>query len=55
MPDGDASVLTVGALVTAAVAFAAGTSGYGFGLLATPLLLLIGFSLPFVVTANLLV
>jgi uncharacterized protein len=55
MPGADPSMLVLGALVTAAVAFAAGTSGYGFGLLATPVLLLIGFSLPFVVTVNLLV
>ena len=48
-------MLILGALVTAVVAFVAGTSGYGFGLLATPLLLLLGFSLPFVVTVNLLV
>jgi uncharacterized membrane protein YfcA len=48
-------VLVVGGIVAAAVALLAGTSGFGFGLLATPALLLVGFSLPFVVTANLLI
>ena len=47
--------LLFGALAAAVVAFLAGASGFGFGLLATPLLLLLGFSLPFVVTANLLI
>src|SRR5687767_1779352 len=50
----DAPVLVLGGIVVAAVALAAGASGFGFGLLATPLLLLSGFSLPFVVTLNLL-
>jgi len=48
-------VLVVGGLVAAAIALLAGTSGFGFGLLATPALLLTGFSLPFVVTVNLLI
>lgn len=48
-------VLVVGGIVAALVALLAGTSGFGFGLLATPLLLLTGFSLPFIVTVNLLV
>jgi hypothetical protein len=48
-------VLVLGGFLVAAVALVAGTSGFGFGLLATPLLLLSGFSLPFVVTLNLLV
>jgi uncharacterized protein len=48
-------VLVLGGFLAAGVALLAGTSGFGFGLLATPLLLLAGFSLPFVVTANLLV
>ncbi len=39
--------------MAAAAAFLAGASGFGFGLLATPLLLLAGFPLPFVVTINL--
>ena len=34
-------------------AFLGGATGFGFALVATPLLLLIGFPLPFVVTANL--
>jgi uncharacterized protein len=50
----DARVLVLGGFLVAAVALVAGTSGFGFGLLATPLLLLSGFSLPFVVTLNLL-
>jgi uncharacterized membrane protein YfcA len=48
-------VLIVGGLVVAAAALLAGTSGFGFGLVATPALLLSGFSLPFVVAVNLLV
>lgn len=47
-------MLVLGAFLVAAVALVAGASGFGFGLLATPLLLLSGFSLPFVVTLNLL-
>jgi hypothetical protein len=48
-------LLLLGGFLAAAVALIAGTSGFGFGLLATPLLLLAGFSLPFIVTVNLLV
>ena len=48
-------MLAVGALAVAVSAFLAGTSGFGFGLVATPVLLLLGFSVPFVVTVNLLV
>jgi uncharacterized protein len=48
-------VLVIGGLAAAAIALLAGTSGFGFGLVAAPVLLLIGFSLPFVVTVNLLV
>jgi len=48
-------VLLLGGLAAAAAALLAGTSGFGYGLLATPMLLLAGFSLPFVVTLNLLV
>jgi uncharacterized membrane protein YfcA len=48
-------VLVLGGFIVAAVALVSGTSGFGFGLLATPLLLLSGFSLPFVVTVNLLI
>jgi uncharacterized membrane protein YfcA len=47
-------LLLVGAIVLP-VTLVAGASGFGFALLATPLLLLSGFSLPFVVTANLLI
>lgn len=48
-------MLIVGGVLVAAAALLAGTSGFGFGLVATPMLLLTGFSLPFVVTVNLLV
>jgi uncharacterized membrane protein YfcA len=48
-------VIVVGGLLAAAVALLSGTSGFGFGLVATPLLLLTGYSLPFVVTVNLLI
>lgn len=47
-------VTVAGGVIAALVALLAGTSGFGFGLLATPLLLLTGFSLPFIVTVNLL-
>lgn len=47
-------MLIVGGLLIAAAALLAGTSGFGLALLATPALLLSGFSLPFVVTVNLL-
>lgn len=45
----------VAGLLAALAALLAGTSGFGFGLLATPTLLLCGFSLPFAVTMNLLI
>ena len=45
--------LLAGALVVTAAAFLGGVSGFGYSLVATPLLLLLGFDLPFVVTANL--
>jgi hypothetical protein len=48
-------VVVLGGLIVAAVALLSGTSGFGFGLVATPLLLLMGYSLPFVVTVNLLI
>ena len=48
-------MLIAGGFVAALVAALAGASGFGFGLLATPLLLLTGFSLPFAVTVNLLI
>jgi uncharacterized membrane protein YfcA len=47
-------VLILAGILAAAVAFLAGTSGFGFGLVATPVLLLCGYSLPFAVTAVLL-
>ena len=48
-------MLIVGGLLVTAAALLAGTSGFGFALLPTPALLLCGFSLPFVVTVNLLI
>ena len=47
-------MLVTGGVVIALVALVAGASGFGLGLLATPLLLLTGFSLPFGVTVNVL-
>ena len=47
--------LLAGALVVAAASFLGGVTGFGYSLVATPLLLLLGFDLPFVVTANLAV
>ncbi|HUY70724.1 MAG TPA: TSUP family transporter [Gaiellaceae bacterium] len=48
-------MLVLGGALAAMAAFLAGASGFGLGLVATPLLLLSGFSLPFVVTVNLLI
>lgn len=48
-------MVILGGFLAAAAALLAGTSGFGFGLVATPALLLSGFSLPFVVTVNLLI
>jgi uncharacterized protein len=45
--------LLAGALSVAAASFLGGVTGFGYALVATPLLLLAGFPLPFVVTANL--
>jgi uncharacterized protein len=45
--------LLAGGLVVAAASFLGGVTGFGYSLVATPLLLLLGFDLPFVVTANL--
>jgi uncharacterized membrane protein YfcA len=45
--------LVVGGLGVAVAAFLGGVTGFGYSLVATPLLLLAGFPLPFVVTANL--
>src|SRR5918996_4340361 len=47
--------LLEGGLVVAAASFLGGVTGFGYSLVATPLLLLLGFDLPFVVTANLAV
>ena len=48
-------MLVLGGALAALAAFFGGASGFGLGLVATPLLLLSGFSLPFVVTVNLLI
>src|ERR671939_1746374 len=45
--------LVIGAISVTLAAFLGGVTGFGYSLVATPLLLLIGFPLPFVVTANL--
>jgi uncharacterized membrane protein YfcA len=45
--------LLLGGLSVLCASFLGGVSGFGYTLVATPLLLLIGFPLPFVVTANL--
>jgi len=45
--------LLIGGGVVALAAALGGATGFGYGLVATPLLVLSGFSLPFVVTANL--
>jgi uncharacterized protein len=45
--------LLAGALVVAAASFLGGVTGFGYSLVAAPLLLVLGFPLPFVVTANL--
>lgn len=49
------SDLLAGGAIVVAAALLGGTTGFGYGLVATPLLLLEGFSLPFVVAANLAV
>jgi uncharacterized protein len=46
-------MLAAGAVSVAMAAFLGGVTGFGYSLVATPLLLLIGYPLPFVVTANL--
>jgi uncharacterized membrane protein YfcA len=45
--------LVVGGIAVALASFLGGVTGFGYSLVATPLLLLDGYSLPFVVTANL--
>jgi uncharacterized membrane protein YfcA len=45
--------LVLGGLTVLVASFLGGVTGFGYSLVATPLLLLTGYSLPFVVTANL--
>jgi uncharacterized protein len=45
--------LVAGGIAVALASFLGGVTGFGYALVATPLLLLDGYSLPFVVTANL--
>ena len=45
--------LLAGAVIVFCASFLGGVTGFGYSLVATPLLLLLGFSLPFVVTVNL--
>ncbi len=45
--------LAAGGVIVLGAAFLGGVTGFGYTLVATPLLLLVGFPLPFVVTANL--
>jgi hypothetical protein len=45
--------LVLGGLVVMVASFLGGVTGFGYSLVATPLLLLDGYSLPFVVTVNL--
>jgi uncharacterized membrane protein YfcA len=45
--------LLAGGLIVFAASFLGGVTGFGYTLVATPLLLLLGYALPFVVTANL--
>jgi uncharacterized membrane protein YfcA len=51
--DADAVDLAAGGLIVFVASFLGGVSGFGYSLTATPLLLVLGFPLPFVVTANL--
>src|SRR3954453_13436068 len=46
-------MLVAGGIVVALASFLGGVTGFGYSLVATPLLLLDGYSLPFVVTVNL--
>ena len=48
-------MLVVGGVIVVLAALLAGVSGFGLGIMAVPLLLLAGFSLPFIVTAVLLI
>jgi uncharacterized protein len=49
----DALILIAGGASVFAASLLGGVTGFGYSLVATPLLLLLGFSLPFVVTVNL--
>ena len=49
----EAIILLAGGLSVVAASFLGGVTGFGYSLVATPLLLLLGFPLAFVVTANL--
>ena len=49
----EATILLAGGLSVFAASFLGGVTGFGYSLVATPLLLLLGFPLAFVVTANL--
>jgi uncharacterized protein len=44
--------LVAGGLTVAAASFLGGVTGFGYSFVATPLLLLLGYPLPYVVTAN---
>lgn len=46
-------MLALGAVAVAAAAFVGGATGFGYALVCTPLLLLVGYPLDFVVTSNL--
>lgn len=48
-------MLVLGGVLVVTAALLAGVSGFGLGIVAVPLLLLAGFSLPFIVTAVLLI
>ena len=45
--------LLAGGVTVLAASFLGGVTGFGYSLVAAPLLLLLGFPLPFVVTVNL--
>src|SRR5918911_1338938 len=52
-PDPPGMALVLGGIAVALASFLGGVTGFGYSLVATPLLLLDGYSLPFVVTVNL--
>lgn len=53
MPDGLLLAFVLGGLAVVLASALGGATGFGYGLIAVPLLLLLGFPLTFVVTANL--